>query len=267
MDLETLAKTHANYDDTLRTIEEIFLKERSYTFEIPHGEDVLVLLSGGLDSVAMSHMVAKEWQCRIFPLYIKRGARAEKYEEQAFDWYNAYFKDKLGKQWQKQTKLEIEIPPLELKKNIPDDRRKTVGLPLRNSTIQNYAVMTAISLNEKHDANIRTVFSGSVAEDGRCPELSILSLRAQNLSTCIQLGEWQWQISSPMLEPALRDYPLDKRHLILWAKEHKLPLEKTRTCFSNQERACGKCQACKKRAKAFAAAQKPDPASIDPSEY
>ena len=255
MKLESLAKAQENYEETLKSIETIIRKERSYLFEIPCGEDVLILLSGGLDSVVLVDWVAKKWQCKVHPLFIKRGARAQEYEERAFHWYCHFYENRLGELWQEPIVVEQEIPPKKFKEHISIERRKNVGLPLRNSTMQNYAVMAAIARNDEWGTNIRTILSGSVAEDGRCPELSLLSLRAQTLSTCIQLGQWQWQITSPMLEPSINEPPMDKRHLIHWAKKEGIPLAQTRSCFSQEDKPCKCCSACEKRKRAFAAAE------------
>ena len=262
MKLEDLAKAQENYEQTLEAIEKIILTERSYLFEIPRDEDVLILLSGGLDSVVMVDWVAQKWQCKIHPLFIKRGARAQEYEERAFAWYCQFYEKRLGEQWQEPIIIEQEIPPHKFKDQISKERRKNVGLPLRNSTMQNYAIMAAVARNDETGTNIRTVLSGSVAEDYRCPELSLLSLRAQTLSTCIQLGQWQWQITSPMVEPTINKRPMDKRHLIHWAKENGIPLTHTRSCFSQEKTPCKVCSACLKRERAFAAAENSEPTSL-----
>jgi 7-cyano-7-deazaguanine synthase in queuosine biosynthesis len=125
--------------------------------------------------------------------------------------------------------------------------------------MQNLAVMYAVSLNGKHDLNIRTILTGSVAEDQTEPELGLLSLRSQTLSTCIQLGDWDWQITSPLTDINLREYPLFKVNLIQYAVERGIPLEKTRTCFSADEVADGTCLACYKRLIAFEKAEVKDP--------
>ena len=140
---------------------------------------------------------------------------------------------------------------MKLKNDFPKERMKAIGHPLRNSTLQNYAVMYATYVNAKYNENIRTILTGSVGDDTTCPELSILSLRSQNLNVCINLGDWNWQITSPLIDPELTDRIIFKKDLILWAKEKKIPLNKTRTCVSDTEIADGTCSECKRRLKVF----------------
>jgi len=102
------------------------------------------------------------------------------------------------------------------------------------------------------------VFSGSVLKDTIEPEPGLLSLRAQTLNTCIALADWKRQITSPLTDPCLGD-PLSKVHLIKYAIKKHIPLEQTRTCFSNNKTADGTCFACQKRLRAFENAKIPDP--------
>ena len=49
----------------------------------------------------------------------------------------------------------------EFKQYFPKELSLTQGLPLRNSTMQNLAVMYAVSLNERDGVNIKTILSAS----------------------------------------------------------------------------------------------------------
>jgi 7-cyano-7-deazaguanine synthase in queuosine biosynthesis len=252
-----------NYAANIAALEAILLRERGYLFEIPHGEDVIALLSGGLDSTLMVDLVIDEWRCRVHPLFVRRGARAEPYEERAFDYYCDLFRQMHGERLAEPIKLSYEVPPKVLKQHIPPERLQAVGHPLRNAVLQSLAVQTAVALNARDGLQIRTVFSGSVPEDTTSPEQGLLSLRVQMLSTCIQLGEWLWQITSPMTEPAARPRPLDDRDLIQRAVCRGIPLDQTRSCFGAAPRADGTCSACRKRRHAFAAAGVRDPVEYE----
>ena len=257
---ERVRQSQKNYVLNTGLLEDILLRERGYVTRIPRKEDVVVLYSGGLDSTVMLDMIIKEWDVKIHPLYIKRGAKAEKHEEKAVDYFYDYFKKKYPKNVGELAKVYYEVPPREFKKDFPKELAMTQGHPLRNSTLQNIAVMYAVSLNGKYGINAKTVLSGSVGEDGKEPESGLLSLRAQTLNTCIQLADWEWQITSPLTDIAIRDYPVYKKDLIQYAAKHNIPLEKTRTCFSKDNYADGTCFACKKRLKAFKEAGVKDPA-------
>jgi 7-cyano-7-deazaguanine synthase in queuosine biosynthesis len=257
---QRLLTAQQNYAENVAAIEAVLRRERGHVFEVPYGEDVVALFSGGLDSTVMIDLVIEEWKCRVHPLYIRRGARAEPYEEAAFDRYCALFRDRLGDRLAEPIKLEQEVPPQALKPYFPAERLQVVGHPMRNAVLQSLAVMTAVALNGRDGRSIRTVFSGSVAEDTTSPELGLLSLRVQTLSTCIHLGEWTWQVTSPMIETAARPRPLDDRDLIRHAVRRGIPLEYTRSCFGPAPQADGTCGACVKRRRAFEVAGVPDPA-------
>ncbi|MBI5149053.1 7-cyano-7-deazaguanine synthase [Candidatus Pacearchaeota archaeon] len=255
---ERVKNAQQNYARNIETIEEILRSERGYVSRPPVNESVIALCSGGLDSTVMLNILAEEWGSKIYPVFFRRGARAEKFEEQAFDFFIDFYKKRFSSIMQEAVKIDFKIPSREFKQYLPENLAKTVGHPLRNSTMQNLAVMYAVSLDSKLEKNIRTIFSGSVGEDKTEPELGLLSLRSQTLNTCIQTADWTWQITSPLTDPEFGDI-LYKRNLIKYAIEKNIPLEKTRSCFSAEEIADGSCFACIKRSEAFENAGIKDP--------
>jgi 7-cyano-7-deazaguanine synthase len=245
---ERVRKSQKNYKMNTSLLEDVLMQERGYVTRIPKGEDVVVLYSGGLDSTIMIDMLIKEWDVKVHPLYVRRGARAEKQEEKAVDYYYDYYKQKYPSNIGELAKINYQVPPEEFKKDFPPELAQTQGHPLRNSTLQNLAVMYCVSID------------GSIGEDGTEPELGLLSLRSQTLNTCIQMGDWEWQVISPFTDTSIRDKPLYKVDLIKYADENNIPLDKARTCFSADEEADGTCFACQKRLNAFKEAGVKDPA-------
>ena len=228
------------------------MQERNFIIDIRKGDSVVLLISGGLDSVITLSYIVEKFDLNVYPLFIKRGARAEEKELEAAQYYIKFYQERYGEKVKDLFILNDEdIPAKQLKNDFPKERMKAIGHPLRNSTLQNYAVMYATYVNAKYNENIRTILTGSVGDDTTCPELSILSLRSQNLNVCINLGDWNWQITSPLIDPELTDRIIFKKDLILWAKEKKIPLNKTRTCVSDTEIADGTCSECKRRLKVF----------------
>ena len=241
-----------NYKSNIRVIESILQHERRYVTKAPLNDDVVILMSGGLDSTVMAEYVIDKWNAKIHPLFLRRGARSEKYEEKAFDFFIDFFRKKHPENMYAPFKINIDVPIKKIKAALPGPLALTTGHPLRNSTIQNVAVMYAISL-QTQGYNVNTIFSGSIGDDSTEPELGLLSLRSQTLNTCIHLGDWNWQITSPFTDPELTldNQPLFKNDLIKYASEQAIPIEKTRTCFSSKELADGTCNACIKRLEAF----------------
>lgn len=249
--LEDVLAGQKNYKENIEIIESVLKKERGYIFKIPYNEDVIVPLSGGLDSTGMIGIIIEEWNVTVHPVYFKRGARNEIYEEKAFDFFVKYYSKKYPGNMEKPVKANCEIPPKDIKEKMPQEVTLSVGHPMRNATMQNFAAMYATAIGNELDIDINTILVGSVAEDTTSPESGLLSLRSQMLNICINTGVWDWQLTSPLIEPGVRKTPLDKVDLIDYFLKNDMPLEKTRTCIGNSEVADGECGACKTRLNAF----------------
>jgi len=63
-----------------------------------------------------------------------------------------------------------------------------------------------------------------------------------------------------LVAPFLRG---DKTSILHWGLAHGVPYELTRTCYKDQELACGKCGACQERLEAFTAHDREDPAAYE----
>jgi 7-cyano-7-deazaguanine synthase len=254
-----------DYIGNLMLLEGILQNERGYVAREPYKEDVVVLCSGGLDSVVMINKLIEENESKIHPLFIRRGARAGKLEENAFDFFMNFYKKRFPENIKEEFKMDYSIPPKEFKENIPESMILSIGHPLRNSTMQNLGVMYAVSLQSK-GYNVKSIFSATTKDDSTEPEQGLLSLRAQTLNTCVQLGDWDWQITSPLIDNYLVDKQITKADLIQYALNKFIPLEKTRTCFSKEETADGTCFACQKRLAAFESISVPDPLKYETRE-
>ena len=250
--LKIVKENQNNFDTNKNKIEEILIKERGYIVQINKNDSVVLLVSGGLDSIITMAYIVEKFDVNVYPLFIKRGARAEKKELESAQYYVEFYQERYGSKIKNLFILNDEdIPAKQLKRDFPQERIKAIGHPLRNSTLQNYAVMYATYVNAKYNENVRTVLTGSVGDDTTCPELSILSLRSQTLNVCINLGDWNWQITSPLIDLELTPKTIFKRDLILWAREKGISLSKTRTCVSDSEISDGTCNECRRRLKVF----------------
>lgn len=256
---DRIIQAQANYSSNKEMLERILIFERGYVSKPPKDQNIVVVASGGLDSSIMLDWIINEWNSKLNLLFFRRGARSEKYEEGAFDYFANYYRNKFPDNIGDVIKLDYQIPPHQFKENFPKEFALTIGHPMRNSTMQNLAVMYAVSLNAQYNLDIRIIFSGSVAEDENAPELGLLSLRSQTVNTCINMADWSWQITSPLTDTYLQKRPISKVALVHYAVEKNIPLENTRTCFSSDEIADGTCFACVKRLKAFEDAGIQDP--------
>lgn len=250
--LKIVKENQKRLNKNKEAIEQILVQEKGFVVRIDKNSSVVLLISGGLDSVITLSYVIEKFNINVYPLFIKRGAKAETKELEATQYYINFYRGRYGNKVKKLFILNDEdIPARQLKNDFPQERIKAIGYPLRNSTLQNYAVMYAIYVNAKYNERIKTILTGSVGDDTCCPELYILSLRSQTLNVCINLGDWNWQVTSPLIDLELTDKIIFKKDLILWAKEKRIPLDRTRTCVSDSDIADGTCCECKRRRKAF----------------
>jgi 7-cyano-7-deazaguanine synthase len=257
--IKRVAAAQVHYDEDLKDIERIFIRNRGYVFKPPTNEPVVLVHSGGLDSTTAIPIIINDLNSVVYPLYIRRDAKNQVWEERAARFFYDYYKEKYPKNIGEFGVIKSSIPVKEVKSCIPKEYTQTIGHPMRNPEIQNKAVQHAAALNNKLDLDINTIFSCSVGDDNTEPELSVLTLRSENLVVCNDTANWKWQVTSPLTEPNLPNRPIFKSQLIKFAYWNKIPLEKTRTCFSEEEIADGTCKACVRRLKAFNEAGFVDP--------
>lgn len=243
----------------LLAIESMFMLTRRKVFRIPEREDIVYLISGGIDSAVGIDKVISEWGVTVYPLFIRRHAKAEKYEEAAFDFFMRFYSDRYPNHVARPTKVSCKIPPPRWKARFSKDWIQRFGHPMRDFVLESIAIQYAVSLNSKYRTDIRTIFTGMTDAD-IFPHSSLVALRVATLAACVDNSDWSWQITSPFLESIPE--PMRKSDLILWAKEHNIPLERTRTCVCGSEIADGTCLECKHRLAAFR-----ETGLSDPLEY
>ncbi len=245
----------------LKDINSIFIHRRGYISKVPKNEDVVFIFSGGLDSSITLDKIINDWGVRIFPLFVRRSARATKFEEESVKYFVEYYKQKYPSHMEELEIIETEVPPLSFKKYPESDRLQKLGHPMRNAVLQSLGVQYAQKLRATQSPNLHTVLTATVGDDS-FPHSSLQALRSVNLGVCIDTGDWEWLVTSPLVDTEFEGRPLFKKDLIKYAIEKGLPLEKTRTCIEGGELPDGTCPECLCRLKAF-----DDAGEIDPTNY
>jgi 7-cyano-7-deazaguanine synthase in queuosine biosynthesis len=237
----------AKYEQNVNTIAAALMDNRGYIFEDPVGETVIVMCSGGMDSITLVDVAIRRWKCNVIMLYFRRDAKNQKWEEQAVDFFYEFYKERHPENMLELVKLDIQIPSRVNKEHFDRVRQKIMGLPLRNATMWCNAFAQAVYLSGKYKTTIRTILVGSVMEDGDNPESGILSILAQTLLACIGMGLWYYQIRAPFIEGK----GWNKEDLIKHCRIHGIPIKKSRSCFGYDEEPCHECTACVNRDRAF----------------
>jgi len=215
----------------------------------------VVLLSGGMDSCVTAAMANQTH--RLALLHASYGQRTEKRERRAFDeiadFYGARERLTIRFDAFRQiggsalTDASMAVP--ESGEALGADAAIPVTyVPFRNA----HFLSAAVSWAEVIGAN--AIFIGAVAEDSSgYPDCRPEYYRAfENLIREGTRPETRIEIVTPVI--AMRKSEIVRRGLELGA-----PLERTWSCYQFEDEACGVCDSCRLRLRAFAEAGATDP--------
>lgn len=246
----------------LKDLEKLLLSMKGqWVSHLPYKEDVVFLVSGGLDSTIGVAQVIEKYDSIVHPLFIKRHSKNMEYEFSAVTSIYKIMKEKYPHNLTDVEIIDVEIPPLKFKKGLKEKRLNTTGHVLRNVSLYSMAAQYAVFLNDNLDLDINTIFLGSIGEDN-FPHNKLEAFRLMTLMLCWDLNDFKWQVISPFIDPLFEEIPDNKRENIQWAMNIGIPLQLTRTCTFAGNTECGICSDCLKRKDAFERAGFIDPAQI-----
>jgi 7-cyano-7-deazaguanine synthase len=222
--------------------------------------NALVLLSGGMDScVTAAEAIERHGAERVALLHASYGQRTEAREVRSFSeiakFYGVtsklavrldYFRAIGGSAL---TDANIAVPENALATPRPHGREIPVTyVPFRNAHFLSIAVSWAEA------AGAGEIYIGAVAEDSSgYPDCRPEYYEAfQELIRRGTRPETKIEIVTPVIR--LKKYQIIRRGLALGA-----PLNLTWSCYQSEELACGVCDSCVLRLRAFAEAGVPDP--------
>jgi len=207
-------------------------------------EIAVVALSGGMDSCVTAAIANEQFDIAL--MHVNYGQRTEKRELKAFNDIADFYKvekrlvidfshlAEIGGSSLTDTNIKVSRANLQ-NKNIP-----TSYVPFRNANILSSAISWAEVLGAKH------LFIGAVYEDSSgypdCrPDFFTAFQRAVDLGT---KPETQIKIQTPIIH-------LSKAEIIKKGLELNAPLHLTWSCYQEEELACGVCDSCALRLRAF----------------
>ncbi|MCK5078169.1 MAG: 7-cyano-7-deazaguanine synthase QueC [Calditrichia bacterium] len=207
-------------------------------------DKAIILASGGLDSCVTAAIAAQKYELAF--LHVNYGQKTQNRELKSFneiaDFYNVKNKLIVDLTYLKQiggTALidaDMEIPAADLKsKEIP-----STYVPFRNGNIISIAAAWAEVIKAEN------IFIGVVEEDSSgypdCRELFINSMeKAINSGTRPELD---LKIHAPLIK-------LNKTEIIKKGNELNAPVNLSWSCYQNEKEACGVCESCALRLRAF----------------
>ncbi len=250
----------------IEEIEEYLLVNRGYVFKAPTpNEPVILIVSGGLDSVLVWSYLLIKYKACVYPLFLRRGQRRVAFEEKAVDFFSTYFQKKYPGFSKDVVKLDASIPPLSIRFPITiasDDlvgkNGQKRGIPMYSNLLFSYAVQYGYFLEIEKKKKVRKILAGFMPDDGLVMKDETLTATRLFMKAAIELtGDESWQISSLPLEKELGFFH-KKWEWIKWGAEQKIPLEKTRSCIIWGETQCGNCLSCILRKNSFKKAKVKD---------
>jgi 7-cyano-7-deazaguanine synthase len=219
----------------------------------------VVLLSGGMDSCVCAAIARERHAADVALLHAMYGQRTEKRERQAFeqiaDFYGVrerlvvkldHFRTIGGSAL---TDNKIKVPENELGPKGPGENTIPVTyVPFRNAHFLSVGVSWAEAIGA--DA----IYIGAVAEDSSgYPDCRPEYYRVfQELIRVGTKPETQIEMVTPVIA-------MKKSEIIRLGRELGAPLHLTWSCYQGEELACGKCDSCLLRLRAFAEAGFADP--------
>jgi len=217
-------------------------------------ELAIVLLSGGMDSTVCASIASQNY--RLAFLHFQYGQKAQKKELECFYKlieffkpekfqivYLPFFKDFGGSSLISE---ELEIPEKQ-EKGIP-----STYVPFRNGIFLSIATAWAEVIGAKK------IFIGVNEVDfSGYPDCRKIFI--EKFNQAINVGtkpETQIEIETPIIN-------LTKKEIVELGIKLKTPFHLTWSCYRGGEKACGRCDSCKLRLKAFKEAGIKDPISYE----
>jgi 7-cyano-7-deazaguanine synthase len=211
------------------------------------------LVSGGMDS-CVTAAIARAENAEMAFLHVSYGQRTEARERRAFE--------ELADRFAVQKRLAVSIESLKAiggssltdasipvtEANLTSREIPTSYVPFRN------AHMLAIATSWAETISARRIYIGAVAEDSSgypdCrPEFYRAFERAIDAGT---KPETKIEIVTPIID-------LSKSDIVRRGFELGAPLELTWSCYVSEDLACGRCDSCALRLRAFQQAGTSDP--------
>ncbi|MGC1106677.1 MAG: 7-cyano-7-deazaguanine synthase QueC [Candidatus Acidiferrales bacterium] len=216
-------------------------------------EKAVVLLSGGMDSCVTAAMANETHALAL--LHASYGQRTERRERRAFEGIAAFYgvREKLAVRLDALGEIggsALTDDRIAVPENFDENEREipVTYVPFRNA----HFLSVAVSWAEVIGAT--AIFIGAVSEDSSgypdCrPEYYDV------FSELVRVGtrpETRIEIRTPVIH-------MRKSEIIRRGMELKAPLERTWSCYQGEEEACGACDSCRLRLRAFAEAGYADP--------
>ncbi len=255
----------------LHKLNEILEIKRKVIFRIPRENTPIVLLmSGGLDSICLWQLLLDKFRLQVYPLYFKNETRLVAGEEKSIHYFSRYFGNKYPKLSKTLVIKNFNLPTrsiVGLNRANADlfdviekiQYVKNKGLVYFKTNITNfyfssffvYLVYQYLLELKRLGITIDNIFAATVKDECQNSDRTLSIFRLINLTFSMLLNNDRLQYTSFPLEKATHRYS-HKKQLVTFSIKHNIPLEQTWSCTRSQSIHCGKCVNCVLRRNVFA---------------
>lgn len=245
--------------ELINVIEKFFIKKRGYVIKKQKkGSRVVLLLSGGLDSIVAWAFLMDFYGYIVYPVVIRdKKNNFFSAELRSIKYFSKYFSKKYAGKYVDPYFLTASTYPKERSNFINKRNLKTTDI-LNNYGVNShflkndsnvvvfspqnidpylksfYGLIYSQYLNFAANLGISDIFIGINSSDGLlASSQSLTSIRSAMLSMCTSSGSYIWNFSSPFFERETGAF-LDKSAVISLGFQLGVPLEKTWSCYKKK---------------------------------
>lgn len=257
--------------ELLQAQDKILTKRRGHSFKLPpKNSNVIVLFSGGIDSVSLVHLLAKKHQYNIYPVYYVLN-KENKGQKRAIQYFNNFFLSRFPHQYhpvetRKFTQLfSFRDVPFYMQKALenfdlitentsyyPPIEGYQTFFPNNPTRLGHYAFGAYdfhLYLRYKKGLIANTAFTAITYSDTLMRECNLSVIRSVNIAIGSITGDYTFQFAAVNEKKA--NFCLTKDQLAQHLAEDNVPVYKTWSCVFRQNNHCGICQSCVERKALF----------------
>jgi len=213
-----------------------------------------VLVSGGMDSCVTAGIANQEYPGRMAFLHFCYGQRTEARELQAFEKIADFYGVELRKVVRTDYLKEIGGSSLtDERMAVPSGPSPPESIPSTYVPFRNTHIL-ALAVSWAEVTGAERIYIGAVAEDSAgYPDCQPEYYEAYNrlIAVGTKVGD-KLRIVTPVIH-------MTKAEIVKKGMELGAPLNLTWSCYKNADVACGECDSCVRRRRAFHTAGVPDP--------
>jgi len=260
-----------NFDDedTLKQIDDIFHSKQTRSFELPGpNEPVVLLLSGGMDSLGLWFMLTHKYKLQVYPIIFYPNKSLNSGQWKAIAYMTNLISKRFPNQFHKPHKIKLArgFSYSDIKIN----EKELLSLIVRNLSTTDVAGTKAVVTNNptrlfdyisktigyiqkwklQRNIDIKFIFIGFVPEDAEISRESTLSvIRSINLTLSLIFGDYSYRLFAPLDKK--NGFFYKKSDILRYAINNNVEIEKSWSCMKSGNIHCGLCPSCKSRKLAF----------------